>query len=114
MRAQYRRILTNESPAISPPQALAKNCSSLTRLDLDECGLITDSTLVSLAAHCPALSSLSLSHCELITDEGIKQLGQASSARTKLTVLELDNCPLITDRALDHLLPCRNLARIEL
>ena len=82
--------------------------------DLEECVLITDTSISQLSAHCPGLESLSLSHCELITDEGIKQLGQASSARTKLTVLELDNCPLITDRALDHLLPCRNLARIEL
>ena len=83
-------------------------------MDLEECVLISDASVSQLAAHCPCLESISLSHCELITDEGIKQLGQASSARTRLTVLELDNCPLITDRALDHLMPCKNLNRIEL
>ena len=46
--------------------------------------------------------------------EGIKHLGQSSAARDKLTVLELDNCPLITDRGLDYLMACKNLKRIEL
>ena len=67
-------------------------------MDLDECVLITDSTLSFLSSHCPNLSSLSLSHCELITDDGIKLLGQSSAARDKLQILELDNCPLISDR----------------
>ena len=31
-----------------------------------------------------------------------------------LQVLELDNCPLITDIALDHLTACHNLRRVEL
>ena len=31
-----------------------------------------------------------------------------------LTVLELDNLPLITDASLDHLVACHNLQRIEL
>ena len=31
-----------------------------------------------------------------------------------LQVLELDNCPLITDVSLDHLVGCHNLQRIEL
>lgn len=29
-------------------------------------------------------------------------------------MLELDNCPLITDRTLEHLVSCHNLQRIEL
>ena len=110
-------------------QALSKSCLALSRLDLDECVLITDSSLASLSSHCPGLSryvtfhyvtvtnissSLSLSHCELITDEGIRLLGQSQSAREKLTTLELDNCPLVTDRGLEHLMACRNLNRIEL
>lgn len=56
----------------------------------------------------------SLSHCELITDEGIRQLGTSPCAAEHLTVLELDNCPLITDASLDHLISCHNLQRIEL
>lgn len=35
-------------------------------------------------------------------------------AAENLTVLELDNCPLITDASLDNLVSCHNLQRIEL
>lgn len=45
-----------------------------------------------------------LSHCELITDEGIRQLGGSPCAVDHIEVLELDNCPLITDNALEHLM----------
>lgn len=56
-----------------------------------------------------------MSHCELITDEGIRQLALSPCAAENLAVLELDNCPLITDASLDHLLQaCHNLERIEL
>lgn len=55
-----------------------------------------------------------LSHCELITDDGIRQLAAGSCAAESLSVLELDNCPLITDATLDHLISCHNLQRIEL
>lgn len=35
-------------------------------------------------------------------------------AAENLTVLELDNCPLITDNSLDYLNSCHNLQRVEL
>lgn len=56
----------------------------------------------------------SLSHCELITDEGIRHVGMSPCAAEHLAVLELDNCPLITDAALDNLISCHSLQRIEL
>ena len=83
-------------------------------MDLDECVLISDATLIVLAAHCPQLRSLSFSHCELITDEGIRHLGTSPSAKQNLAMLELDNCPLITDRSLYYFTGCRNMKRIEL
>lgn len=55
-----------------------------------------------------------MSHCELITDDGIRQLAAGSCAAESLSVLELDNCPLITDQTLEHLVSCHNLQRIEL
>ena len=94
--------------------ALARSCHLLERMDLEECVLITDATLGVLAACCPRLEFLSLSHCELVTDEGIRQLGAAPCSSEHLTVLELDNLPLITDQSLDHLVACHNLQRIEL
>ncbi|GBP87050.1 hypothetical protein EVAR_45415_1 [Eumeta japonica] len=80
----------------------------LERMDLEECVLITDSTLV----HPPLWDTLS--HCELITDYGIKQLSMSPCAAEHLTVLGLDNCPLVTDGALEHLTSCHNLQLIEL
>lgn len=35
-------------------------------------------------------------------------------AAENLTVLELDNCPLVTDSSLEHLISCHNLQRVEL
>ena len=97
-----------------PTQALARSCHRLERMDLEECVLISDHSISQLSAHCPSLESLSLSHCELITDEAIRQLGMSPCASENLVVLELDNCPLITDHSLDHLVGCHNLQRIEL
>ncbi|KAG8290940.1 F-box/LRR-repeat protein 20 [Homalodisca vitripennis] len=91
-----------------------QNCRLLEKMDLEECVLITDTTLIHLAMGCPRLEKLSLSHCELITDEGIRHLGTSPCAAEHLTVLELDNCPLITDASLEHLISCHNLQRIEL
>ena len=56
----------------------------------------------------------SLSHCELITDEGIRHIGTSACATEQLQVIELDNCPLITDASLEHLTGCQSLQRIEL
>lgn len=100
-------------------------------MDLDECVLITDATLIHLAMGCPRIEYLvgllfdrvtwlvierfqTLSHCELITDEGIRHLSMSPCAAENLTVLELDNCPLVTDTSLEHLTSCHNLQRVEL
>lgn len=56
----------------------------------------------------------SLSHCELITDEGILHLSSSTCGHERLRVLELDNCLLVTDAALEHLENCRGLERLEL
>lgn len=103
------------------------------KMDLEECSLITDATIIHLAMNCARLEKLvsahqtlnfqhielmyslqSLSHCELITDEGIRHLSTSQCAAENLTALELDNCPFITDASLDHLISCYNLQRIEL
>ena len=59
------------------------------------------------------LCTQSLSHCEMITDEGVRHVGLAACAADSLTILELDNCPLISDAALDHLTSCAVLQRVE-
>uniref|UniRef100_A0A8C4ZXP0 F-box/LRR-repeat protein 2 n=1 Tax=Gadus morhua TaxID=8049 RepID=A0A8C4ZXP0_GADMO len=91
-----------------------QNCHELEKMDLEECILLTDNTLVQLSIHCPRLQALSLSHCELITDDGIRALSSSACGQERLTVVELDNCPLITDVTLEHLKSCHRLERIEL
>ncbi|XP_031644883.1 F-box/LRR-repeat protein 2-like isoform X1 [Oncorhynchus kisutch] len=116
---------------------LARHCHEMEKMDLEECVLVTDNTLVQLAIHCPRLQALvrivvgvhysmqysvnrlsslhqSLSHCELITDDGIRALSSSVCGQERLTVVELDNCPLITDGTLEHLKNCHRLERIEL
>lgn len=57
-----------------------------------------------------------MSRCECITDEGIRQIGLSNSGAINetLEVLELDNCPLITDASLEQLYTCHSLMQIEL
>lgn len=63
---------------------------------------------------CVVCAGQSLSHCELITDDGIRALSSSTCGQERLTVVELDNCPLITDVTLEHLKTCHRLERIEL
>ena len=41
-------------------------------------------------------------------------LSGSPCATEALTILELDNCPLLSDTTLNHLINCHNLQRIEL
>lgn len=99
---------------------LATGCPSLEKL---VCWIVSCCTndfwisfshFVDVPSYYPLLSHQTLSHCELITDDGIRQLAAGSCAAESLSVLELDNCPLITDQTLEHLVSCHNLQRIEL
>ncbi|BHF59303.1 F-box/LRR-repeat protein 20 [Sparganum proliferum] len=95
--------------------ALSRNCVHLEKLDLEECAQITDATLVQLAIHCPQLNTLVLSHCDLITDEGIAKLAGGRCGPQNLERLTMDNCPLLTDSALDLLgNSCRRLRQLDL
>lgn len=91
---------------------LSKSCHELERMDLEECLLITDMTLSNLNNGCPHLTSLSLSHCENLTDNGLAELCVAHKER--LQVLELDNCPNITDHTLEAMKMLKVLERVDL
>ncbi|CAI5445259.1 unnamed protein product [Caenorhabditis angaria] len=91
---------------------LAKGCRYLEKLDLEDCSLISDASINSLANYCGGLKELSLSHCELLTDESMHNL--AAKQRETLEILEVDNCPLLSDSTLSHLRHCKTLKRIDL
>jgi len=55
-----------------------------------------------------------LSRCEQITDEGVRYISSSTSAQENLRILELDNCPTITDIAIDYLLACHNIQRLDI
>ena len=56
---------------------------------------------------------LTLSHCESITDEGIRHLC-SGEMRQSLELIDLDNCPLLTDISLRLLENCPLLRQLEL
>lgn len=94
---------------------LAANCHELTSLDLDDCNRITDNTLSFLSTGCPLLEKLILSLCEQVTDQGIHWLiTSTQSASQNLKILELDNCPVLTDKSLEYLSQCSSLKRIDI
>uniref|UniRef100_A0A3Q2VWX5 F-box/LRR-repeat protein 2 n=1 Tax=Haplochromis burtoni TaxID=8153 RepID=A0A3Q2VWX5_HAPBU len=117
--------------------SLGRGCHKLQNLCVSGCSNITDASLTALGLNCPRLNKqclilyqlfsqpvfvavcgliflFSLSHCELITDDGIRALSSSTCGQERLTVVELDNCPLITDVTLEHLKTCHRLERIEL
>ena len=49
-----------------------------------------------------------------MTDEGLRSLAQAQGHNSHLKVLELDNCPLITDEGLSHLSTLASLQKLEI
>uniref|UniRef100_A0A8C9TXI6 F-box/LRR-repeat protein 2 n=1 Tax=Scleropages formosus TaxID=113540 RepID=A0A8C9TXI6_SCLFO len=104
-RLRYVPLLHGWGRVIKRHLFLHQNCHELEKMDLEEC-VPTDPR----AAPPPQ----SLSHCELITDDGIRHLGGGPCAHDRLEVVELDNCPLITDASLEHLKTCHSLDRIEL
>lgn len=95
-------------------QALTKNCKLLQDLDLEDCVLITDQTIYYLTNNCSNLKRLALSHCDNITDEGIKYLGTSQKSAESIQYLELDNCTQLTDTAIDHLISCKQLKRLDI
>jgi len=95
-------------------QALTKNCKLLENLDLEDCVLITDQTLLYLTNNCSNLKRLALSHCDNITDEGIKYIGTSQKTSESIQYLELDNCTQLTDTAIEHLISCKQLKRLDI
>ncbi|KAK2119301.1 hypothetical protein P7K49_000687 [Saguinus oedipus] len=100
---------------------IGAHCPELVTLNLQTCLQITDEDLITICRGCHKLQSLCASGCSNITDailnaldDGICHLGNGACAHDQLEVIELDNCPLITDVSLEHLKSCHSLERIEL
>jgi len=107
-------------------RSIVENCPLLTHLELACCSLFTDDGLTDLVSHLPRLVNLDvedlfqitdasvgeiavhqkylqrlcLSGCVQVTDSAITHLIREGECIDSLEQLELDNCSLITDRAL--------------
>ncbi|TTF56863.1 F-box/LRR-repeat protein 20 [Bagarius yarrelli] len=97
------------------------NWQSIDLFDFQRDIEVTKDGIQALVRCCPGLKGLFLKGCTQLEDEalkhiddGIRHLGSGSCAHDRLEVIELDNCPLITDASLEHLKTCHCLDRIEL
>ncbi|MEQ2187841.1 hypothetical protein GOODEAATRI_008724, partial [Goodea atripinnis] len=107
-------------------EALARGCTGLRALFLRGCtqNLCFCFPRILEAARCSHVTDAGFTvlarvsfvvFCHLIsTDDGIRALSNSTCGQERLTVVELDNCPLITDVTLEHLKSCHRLERIEL
>jgi hypothetical protein len=74
-------------------------CASLTCLDLSHCRKVTDVAMIALAQQCQLLTDLSLSYTYLRNETFITFARSCSS----ITSLDVSNCQLITDEAMQYL-----------
>ena len=88
--------------------SMAKNCPSLTSLNLRACTLVTDDAIISLSKSCPALRYLDISLSGPgVTDAAVIALSQNCPSLTKLNMSVCN----ITDSAVSAL--ARNCSAIE-
>ena len=48
-------------------EAVAKNCTSLATIYLDQCGKVTDAGIEALAQSCPSVNNVYLDRCDKVT-----------------------------------------------
>ncbi len=87
--------------------SIARNCKSLTKLDLSDCHQVTDTGDITIAENCKSLTQLDLSDCEPVTDAGVIAIAENCKS---LTHLILDMCYEVTDACItiagEHLPNC--------
>ncbi|KAG7279108.1 hypothetical protein CRUP_004051 [Coryphaenoides rupestris] len=92
---------------------ICRGCHRLQSLCVSGCANITDAILHALGQNCPHLRIV-MNLKRWIWRSACRHLGSGPCAHDRLEVIELDNCPLITDASLEHLKSCHSLDRIEL
>ena len=97
-------------------EALAKNCTSLTAINLEWCQQVTDAGIEALAKNCTSLTVINLAgsynNPSQVTDAGIEALAKSC---TSLTEINLGNCNQVTDAGIEALAKnCTSLTAINL
>jgi len=92
---------------------ITSKCPNLTSIDLNGCHDITDVSLSLLAQNCKNLQHLRISGCSHIGDIGVQLVAQ--EAKHHLQTLDVNDCPLVTDKTLMYLgYYCPNLSCLRL
>jgi len=92
---------------------LVQRCPKLKHIILKACHSITNTSLSLIAQHCQHISSLNFAECSTITDYGVQIIAQQS--KTNLGLLDLNDCPGITDQIFQYLcFYCPNLKQLRI
>lgn len=94
-----------------------KNCPCIEKLDLSDCEGIQHRAVELILLNCPNLKWLDLQGCKNCTGRAFSALHQNEKIDelTSLEVINLDNCPSITDEEIKHLsLMGKNLKTLSL
>lgn len=91
-------------------QALASRCTQLRELQLTSCEKVSDTVLSAVAEHCASLSSLGIAGCTRVSDRGVLALARCAQLRRLL----LWGCTLITDSGIAALGACGELRELNL
>ena len=67
-------------------EALAKNCTSLTAINLEWCQQVTDAGIEAFAKNCTSLTDIDLSGCRQVTDAGIEALAKNCTSLTDINL----------------------------
>jgi len=93
--------------------AISTKCPNLSSVNLSGCPQISDVSLSYLAQNCKKLQSLVVSGCTRIGDIGVQLIAQET--KSHLRVLDLNDCSLVSDKALVFLGHyCPNLSCLRL
>lgn len=82
--------------------ALAQNCPQLLEIDFHRCHQITDDSVTHLLSNLKYLRELRLAYCDLLSDEAFLHL-PGNKIFESLRILDLTDCGLITDDAVDKI-----------
>ncbi|XP_026384590.1 F-box/LRR-repeat protein 12-like [Papaver somniferum] len=93
-------------------EVFAKCCASLEKVDLRNCGKITDKGLEVLAKSCVYLVEIDLGECQRVTDKGLEGLSKYCASLEKA---DIRCCKKITDKGLEVLAKsCASLENVDL
>lgn len=103
-RKMLRRLKLNDCAQITDATvfALASNCAQLLEIDFHRCHQIGDQSVTHLLTNLNNLREIRLAYCDLLTDNAFLEI-PAYKKFDSLRILDLTDCGLVTDDAVDKI-----------